>query len=235
MRVDLILASCSAMLATAAAAADEAFIVDIDASRNGTGNPVYLDLGPGHYIVTPIARRDGGRYDAWLASNTNPESWTVAYAISSSQFPVIEAWDQKIHATPEEALEHGVAARFILGTRDRVGFYNFDEALGDNVGGTSILVSREKTPFRRGDANADGRFDIGDPIVTIVCLFFSVRDCPRCPEAADANDDGVVDVSDPVYLLNWQFLGEAPPPEPFPACGVDLSRPEPGPCAYPSC
>lgn len=37
----------------------------------------------------------------------------------------------------------------------------------------------------------------------------------------DANDDGTVDISDPVYVLNFLFLGGAPPKSPYPHCGRD--------------
>lgn len=74
--------------------------------------------------------------------------------------------------------------------------------------------------FRRGDANGDGRYDISDPVATLVWLFRGATD-PTCFDAADTNDDGTIDLSDSVWSLNYLFLGATPPPSPFPLCGVD--------------
>src|SRR5262245_42312598 len=70
------------------------------------------------------------------------------------------------------------------------------------------------TTFVRGDANADQRTDISDPLSILGCLF-SGGACPGCRDAADANDDGSLDMSDVVYLLNFLFLTGAPPRAPF--------------------
>jgi PKD repeat protein len=75
-------------------------------------------------------------------------------------------------------------------------------------------------PFRRGDSNLDGQFDISDAVATLGCLFLG-SECSTCSDAADANDDGLINVADPVYLLNWRFSGGVEPPAPFDACGVD--------------
>ena len=76
--------------------------------------------------------------------------------------------------------------------------------------------------FRRSDANGDGRFNVADPVVILMCSFLS-QACSGCPDARDANDDGLVDMSDAVYLFNWRFGDGPPPPGPFPACGADPS------------
>ena len=47
----------------------------------------------------------------------------------------------------------------------------------------------------------------------------------ECEKAADANDTAHVDFSDGIYLLQFLFLGAAPPPSPFPDSGFD-NRPE---------
>jgi hypothetical protein len=79
--------------------------------------------------------------------------------------------------------------------------------------------------FRRGDANADGRIDITDPIQTLGLLFQGTPTELPCRDAADATDDGAIDISDPVRTLGYLFLGSTPPPPPFgPAlsdCGED--------------
>jgi len=72
--------------------------------------------------------------------------------------------------------------------------------------------------FRRGDANADGRLDIGDPIGALQYLFSGAASI--CPRALDANDDGHVDIADPVALLAGLFQGGPPPPPPA-TCSLD--------------
>jgi len=79
---------------------------------------------------------------------------------------------------------------------------------------------RPDQPFRRGDPNADGNFDISDPIGILNCLFNGAQ-CPDCGDAADSDGDGVINITDPIYLLNWRFAGGRSPPAPFPDCGLD--------------
>jgi hypothetical protein len=90
--------------------------------------------------------------------------------------------------------------------------------------------------FRRGDANLDGRFDMGDPITILLHLFAGGTGFEKCMDAADANDDGDVNISDAVYLIDWRYKSDDPPPQPFPSCDED---PTPGDgftiCEYPSC
>jgi hypothetical protein len=90
--------------------------------------------------------------------------------------------------------------------------------------------------FLRGDANADGRLNVADPISVLVELFHGGRPSP-CAAAADATGDRRVDVSDPIRIFGFLFLGDPPPPAPFPECGSGES--DPGlPCprgSHPSC
>jgi hypothetical protein len=63
-----------------------------------------------------------------------------------------------------------------------------------------------------GDANADGRVDISDPVAILGHLFLGTR--LACPGAGEVNGDGKLDISDPVYLLGHLFLGGKPPADP---------------------
>ena len=74
--------------------------------------------------------------------------------------------------------------------------------------------------FHRGDATADGNFDLSDGVF-ILQFLFNGGDDPPCKSAADADDNGVLQISDPVYLFSWLFLGGPQPPPPFFECGVD--------------
>jgi hypothetical protein len=91
-----------------------------------------------------------------------------------------------------------------------------------------------RNPFIRGDANVDGRLDLGDPIWLIDELF---RDGPigACRLAKDANGDADADVSDVVYLIGYLFREEQAPPEPFPSCGIVVDQDEDDCLSYPPC
>jgi len=89
-----------------------------------------------------------------------------------------------------------------------------------NLLGKGGQVGRPITPqeiphrFKRGDSNMDGRFDISDPINTLLYAYLGQGNV-RCPDAADANDDGALDLSDAVLSLTSQFVDTSiklPPP-----------------------
>ena len=42
-------------------------------------------------------------------------------------------------------------------------------------------------------------------------------------DTADVNDDGVVNITDLIFLNNFLSFGGPPPPDPFPACGKELT------------
>ncbi|MCA8961945.1 MAG: putative Ig domain-containing protein, partial [Planctomycetes bacterium] len=77
--------------------------------------------------------------------------------------------------------------------------------------------------FRRGDSNADGVFDVSDPVYSLMALFVIGSPQPSCAKAADANDDGLFNVADPSFSLASLFIVASPqPPSPGPStCGVD--------------
>ena len=65
------------------------------------------------------------------------------------------------------------------------------------TGRLASMVSRiqeSSARFRRGDANADGEMDIGDPLLVLFYLFESA--ILSCQAAADADDDGKVSIHD---------------------------------------
>lgn len=99
-----------------------------------------------------------------------------------------------------------------------------DMAAGASGHGVYVLfgsgVAQETRAFRRGDANQNGRFELGDPIFVLTYLFANGAE-PPCLDAADANDSGALDLADPIFLLNWLFAEGSPPPPPHQACGPD--------------
>jgi hypothetical protein len=76
-------------------------------------------------------------------------------------------------------------------------------------------------PFIRGDASADGKMDLSDPIRILNFLFGSPPLSTGCRSASDANDDGVMDISDALTVLLYLFVGAQPLAAPFPLCGAD--------------
>ncbi len=99
--------------------------------------------------------------------------------------------------------------------------------------GTGVINDTVEPRFTRGDANADGAIDVGDPIKTIGSLFRD-ESVPACFDAADSNDDGSLNLSDGIFTLIWLF-GEGPPAPPpgFYNCGPDPTEDELPPCEFP--
>ena len=89
-------------------------------------------------------------------------------------------------------------------------------------------------PFVRGDADASGSLEVTDA-VTILTELFLGRRVVSCFQAADVDDGNVVNVTDAIRLLGFLFLGAAPPPAPFPDCGLDDTRDGLGCFRYPPC
>lgn len=87
--------------------------------------------------------------------------------------------------------------------------------------------------FSRGDANADGRFNIADAIFVLQYLFTSGA-TPSCLDAADANDDGSLNLSDAVRMLGALFRGGTLP-APHGGCGDDATEDALPACEYPPC
>jgi hypothetical protein len=74
-------------------------------------------------------------------------------------------------------------------------------------------------PFRRGDSNSDGAFDLADAVTTLGYLFLGGQE-PGCLAAADVDDDDQLEITDPIRLLRWLFLAGEPPAPPR-DCGPD--------------
>ena len=83
-----------------------------------------------------------------------------------------------------------------------------------------LCVDPENRDFVRGDANADGSVDIGDPL-RVLQYQFRDADSLGCVRTADVDDDGQVNLTDAVVLLGFLFLGADHPPDPFRRCDQD--------------
>jgi hypothetical protein len=86
---------------------------------------------------------------------------------------------------------------------------------------TNALAGGGGTPqFKRGDCNADGGFNIADPIFHLGALFpTGTPNSPICRDACDANDDGSLNIADPIAMLGVLFPSTSPPPT-MPAPGL---------------
>lgn len=73
--------------------------------------------------------------------------------------------------------------------------------------------------FVRGDINADGGFNISDPIFGLEYLFGGGP--LFCAKALDVNDSGATDLADIIFTLGAIFGLGGLPGAPFPDCGVD--------------
>jgi hypothetical protein len=97
------------------------------------------------------------------------------------------------------------------------------------------LALGQSASFRRGDANADGAFNLSDA-VALLSYLFQAAPPPPCADAADCDDDGALVLTDPVYALDYLFRQGPPPPAPEPAkCGVDPTRDALGCASFPPC
>ncbi len=89
-------------------------------------------------------------------------------------------------------------------------------------------------PFRRGDANVDGKVDMSDAVEILASLFLGTG-AFSCEDAADTNDDGIADMADAVAALVHLFLGTYEIPAPGPMCGTDPTEDAIECGAYPRC
>lgn len=61
-----------------------------------------------------------------------------------------------------------------------------------------------------GDANDDGKVNVGDAVY-IITYVFRGGPAPPCEPAADANADGKINVGDAVYIITYVFRGGPAP------------------------
>ncbi len=95
-------------------------------------------------------------------------------------------------------------------------------------------VSAQVPRFIRGDANVDGKRNLGDAVYSLFALFGDQVE-PTCIDALDFDDSGEFDLTDPIASLTWQFLGGSPPPAPHTECGIDPTEDELGCEEYSLC
>ena len=77
--------------------------------------------------------------------------------------------------------------------------------------------------FIRGDVNLDGRVGIAD-FSRLTKHLTGTHGLLPCADAGDVNDDGRVDVLDGLVLARLFFDAQGYVPDPFSACGIDLTE-----------
>jgi hypothetical protein len=75
-------------------------------------------------------------------------------------------------------------------------------------------------PFKSGDANNDGKFNIADAVRIIMAVIPSIGPPLPCPAAGDVDANGRLELPDAIYVITWQFQHGAEPKPPFPACAT---------------
>jgi hypothetical protein len=73
-------------------------------------------------------------------------------------------------------------------------------------------------PFKSGDANNDGKFNIADAVRIVMAVVPSIGPPLECADAGDVDANGRLDLGDAIYVIDWQFSHGAAPVAPYPAC-----------------
>ena len=184
---------------------------------------------------TATARLNDGAGPTFLSVNILPDGVTMAVIVDEKDTE--DTLPPPDFGHPLAHIRYGAGP---LGKPGDVHPIEYSDGLGDpavavvfvvngfevkpsTLGGFVELAAGE-AEYLRGDSNADGIFDIGDPVHTLGYLFLGGAP-PGCLDVADANATREINIADAVYGLQHLF-GEngPPPPPPFPACG-------PGPVA----
>ena len=180
------------------------------------------------------APHDPSVWDVWMTT----ADWTPDTALNWAQMEFLgrpRVTFSRSHYTFDQQIPHDRSGRHVLWVA-----WQRDDPVGEVFFSTSdLLVSpvERAASFLRADANADGRVDISDPVLTLFSLFVPDAPSPACSEPLDSNDDGAVDLSDAVYTLAFLFRGGTPPHAPFPDCGEDPTEDDLDDCesSQPSC
>lgn len=87
-------------------------------------------------------------------------------------------------------------------------------------GATIEITEVVGVQFTRGDFDASGGVNLGDPI-NLLEYMFNGGPPPSCEKIADIDDSGSVVLGDPILLLSYLFSGGDAPAPPFDSCGID--------------
>ncbi|MBN1418166.1 MAG: lamin tail domain-containing protein [Planctomycetes bacterium] len=122
---------------------------------------------------------------------------------------------------PTEADGEGKSLEFIDGDNDAPANWRASTATDGSPGRGPGDEPPVDVPFERGDANADGAFDLADAMRILMALFG--EEALDCSRSADVDDSGVLDLADAVSLLAYLFASGSAPHPPFGGCGYDTT------------
>ncbi len=185
--------------------------IQIDFPNGGESFSVDDDVTIQWTVIAPFPTQD---WDIYYSTSGASGPWTtIALNVPVSG----SVWAGTVHTydwtVPSAAASPTVWVRVV---QDNSGL-DFED-----VSNAPFEVQGADVQFCRGDANADGGFDIADAIYTLAALFVPGSPVLTCVDAADSNDDGSFDISDAIYSLSAQFVSGAPVlSAPFGACGID--------------
>ena len=108
-------------------------------------------------------------------------------------------------------------------------------ALSPDRDGNWIPDECTTVPFRRGDVNVDGEWNLSDAITVLGRLFPGNPAPLACEKSADPDDSGALEIWDALLLLWYLFLEGLPPAEPFMSCGFDPTADPLGCNSFPPC
>lgn len=193
------------------------------------GRPLALVLNSGDIFCytlgpnIPLVGEGWVSYDFAIppAQTGLPAGWVAID--STTGLPATVDWEQHISNIENVGFFYGNPEFFFIFQQWDVGMDNPRITTG------SVPTGPE---FVRGDTNADGNFDISDPIFALSALFVPGSPSATCADASDVNDDGSFDISDAIFALSSLFVPGSPnPAAPFPGCGEDPTDTDPLDCA----
>jgi hypothetical protein len=196
---------------------------------------VVTDLGGSFRYDYTIDNRAGGEDIALVDINVPAFDATLTHLFAPAGFAAVYTdFLGKVTFLPQA----GVSDLFAAGQSLRGFGFESARRLGPStfeaLTVSGELLRPDAAVFRRGDATADGRVDISDPIRILGYLFQGGNNPIVCQDAADADDSGSLEITDPIYILHHIFLRGPPPPPPgIEHCGEDPSADELAPCEYP--
>jgi len=155
--------------------------------------------------------------------------------------PSTEAFKVVLEAGPQAADGKTTELTFTdqLGSPPVAVLFDLGQEHRPHLRGAAVVITEkpQESPFRRGDINGDGRYNVADASKLLRYLFADQPVGFDCHEAIDVNNDKSVNIADAIYLLTYLFLNGPPPSAPFPDCGsLPADDPDFTGCeSYPAC
>lgn len=188
---------------------------DDRASFSGTGSSVdFVAPGANVPVILHDSSQDGFSSGSGCSYATPLVAGIIGLILARAE--LLEIYDLN---------QDQIYGLLLAGAEDQVGTPSEDTPGWDpnfghgRVNARHTLMALNPSRFTRGDANADGVYDVADAVRILEYLFALAP--VSCRAALDTNDDESVNVADVVTTLITLFESGAPPPAPYPNCGSD--------------